>query len=107
MVAQNRYLLGVQSLLILAALFWYLYPAMTFGGKYSHERSESRYEFQNGRFLENGKDLGSYSVHLRWVRMTLEFSDNDTTYYGKIGWNSVTMPIPKYGQAERLTRTEL
>ena len=87
--------LTVSALLITLAGLVYVYPVTTFGGKYRHHESNSEYEFHCGRFLENGKELGRYSVVLRSVRIKLDIQNEPI--HATIGWNTLSMAVPKYG----------
>jgi len=76
---------------------WFLLPAITFGGRYHHRLSHSVYEFRDGRFYENGKDLGHYSVHHRTVVIYLDQVQESID--ATIGWYTISMPLPKFGQS--------
>ena len=86
------------SLLVSIAL-WYTYPAITFGGRYQHHDIGSVYGFRDGRFYENGKDLGHYSVHLRSVTIRLNIEHANEPIHAKLGLHYISMPLPKYGQS--------
>ena len=92
------------------ALVWLFGPVLTFkGGKYRHARSECVYEFRDGRMLENGKDIASYRHTWRGMHITLDNEDLylhvSIEFHATVSWNTVTMPIPKYGPRETLKRT--
>jgi hypothetical protein len=85
------------AVLLSAAVVWCAGSRASFGGRYRHAESNSVYEFRGGRFYENGKDLGSYSVGLRSVE--IKFDHIDAVADGRLGWNTVVMPLPKYGDS--------
>jgi hypothetical protein len=82
---------------------WYAYPVTTFGGVYIHVDSSAEYRFSEGRLYENGTDVGSYDVFLRTVTIKLDRSFWDEPFAAKIGFDTVDMPLPKYGPS-RLVR---
>jgi hypothetical protein len=100
---------GVLALVIVVL---YLGPIFTFGGTYYHSESKATYEFRDGRFYENGKDLSSYSIRLRTIRIYLDPSPSaqdmpgaEDPIYATIGWNTVEIPLLKYGNSLLIRET--
>jgi hypothetical protein len=82
-------LITLGSLLIVGIGLWVACPALTFGGRYHHHDSGSVYEFRDGRFYENGNDLGRYTVHLRTVKIYLDIEHVDEPIHAKLGWQTI------------------
>lgn len=94
-------IISTVTLALVGFVFWYAYPVITFGGRYRHRDGNlvCVYEFRDGRFHENGKDLGRFSVHLRTVTIHLDIEHANEPIHAIIGWNTISMPISKYGQS--------
>lgn len=106
--------LAVVGAVALVIVVLYLGPILTFGGTYYHSESNSTYEFRDGRFYENGNDLSSYSVRLRTIRIYLDPPRNDqdlprakNPIYATIGWNTVEIPLLKYGNSTLMREPRL
>lgn len=104
MLTARRKHIGLLLCLVVVFCGWYVCPLLTFGGTYIHVESSSRYRFADGRFYENGSDIGAYTVFLRKVTIDLKRLSHDEPVCAKIGWDKVDMPVPKYGQSRLMRR---
>jgi hypothetical protein len=89
---------------LITVLIWLLAPGMTFGKCYRHAESGNIYEFREGRVIVDGKDLGRYEASLFRVRLTFDtikpvIGPDPIVLDAAIGWNTLSMPIPKYGES--------
>ena len=98
MCQQKMKKLTLTIIAIVFSITIYFIPILTFDGEYIHSQSGSIYKFENGRFFENDHFEGVYETKGKLIRIGLN-KKGAPIVDGHIGWNQVTLPLPKYGKS--------